>query len=755
MATIPELLSWGLHFHQAGDLAQAEQYYREILQYDPYHPDALHLTGEIAYRYGRHDIAMDYISRAIQLNPYDAAYHCNLGVVYQALGRHVEATASLERARELQPNLVDIWNNLGVSYKNQGRLDDAVGCYRQALQLRPDFAFAHNNLGGALAEQGKTDEAIACYYAAIRLKPDYAEAYNNLGNGLAGQQRYDEAIASFQEAIRLQPNDATAYNNMGTALGSIGRQDDAVAAFRQAIAVQPNLAVAHNNLGATLGAQSKLLEAVECYQNALAIEPNYVEAYSNLAGAYADLGMIDEARASYEAAHRIRPNNRYRITIAMLLPLLYDSMSHLKSARKRLTDNIQSLVDEGTTLDVTQEMAPNPFFLAYQGLDNRELLLKLRRLYAPPPDPPRSRSSRGTGQKLKVGFISAFFKNHTIGRLMRGLIEHLSRDNFTVTVFSNVGKPDDITESIRRSADQFLRIPANLPLARQMIAEQGLDVLLYTDIGMDPFTYTLAFSRLAPVQCVTWGHPDTTAMESIDYFISSELFELPEADRFYTETLVRLKTLPAYAYRTKPEGPLKDRDYYSLPSGYHLYACLQSIFKLHPEFDEIIAGILRADSKAILVFSEGYYPQWREYMRKRFSATMPDVLDRIYFMGWLRYDDFLNLNAISDVLLDPMHFGGGRTSYEALSSGLPIVTLPSQFLRGRMSYAMYQKMKVLDCVAWSQKEYIDIAVKLGNDPDYRAAVRSKILAANSVLYEDRETVREFEDFFEKVAAQAR
>jgi predicted O-linked N-acetylglucosamine transferase (SPINDLY family) len=140
-------------------------------------------------------------------------------------------------------------------------------------------------------------------------------------------------------------------------------------------------------------------------------------------------------------------------------------------------------------------------------------------------------------------------------------------------------------------------------------------------------------------------------------------------------------------------------------------------------------------------------------MIKRFSTSMPDVIDRIRFMGWLRYDDFLNLNAISDVLLDPLYFGGGRTSYEALASGLPIVTLPSQFMRGRMSHAMYQKMKVLDCVARSPEDYVNIAVKLGSEPDYRRAVHKKILAANHVLYEDKETVRELEEFFEKAVAK--
>jgi predicted O-linked N-acetylglucosamine transferase (SPINDLY family) len=753
MATIPELLAWGLQYHETGDLVQAEQLYRQILQADPWHADATHLLGEIAYRYGQYQTAVDYIGRAIQLNPYAAAYHSNLGVVYQALGQHQEATASLLRARELDPNVPDIWNNLGVSFREAGKLEEAAGCYRQAIQLKPDFAFAYSNLGTVLADQGKSDEAMDCYRQALRFKPDYAEAYNNLGNALHGQQRLDEAVASFHEAIRLQPNDATAYNNLGTVLGALGRRDEAIEAFRRAIALKPNFAVAHNNLGATLGALGKPSEAVDSYRNALHLVPNYVEAHINLAGALADQGMIAEARASYEQACRLKPGHRVRIILATVLPLVYDSMSHLLAERQQLVDNVRRLSTEGVVLDVTREAAQNPFFLAYQGMNDRDLLRQMRRLYAAPSSGAAPRPPVGAGSKIRVGFISAFFKNHTIGRLMQGLIANLSRDRFAVTVLSSATKSDEITESIRRHADQFLTVPLDLPAARRLIADQELDVLLYTDIGMDPFTYTLALSRLAPVQCVTWGHPDTTGIETIDYFLSSELFETEEADQHYTESLVRLKNLPAYCYRPVPSGPFKGRDYFSLPADGHLYACLQSVFKLHPEFDDLVGGILRRDPKAILVMSEGYYPHWREILLKRLRVSLADVLDRIQFLGWLKYDDFINLNAISDVLLDPMHFGGGRTSYEALSFGQPIVTLPSQFLRGRMTLAMYKKMQLLDCVAETPQRYVDIAVKLGTEPDYRAEIRSKISAANDVLYEDKEVVRELESFFEQAVSK--
>jgi predicted O-linked N-acetylglucosamine transferase (SPINDLY family) len=111
------------------------------------------------------------------------------------------------------------------------------------------------------------------------------------------------------------------------------------------------------------------------------------------------------------------------------------------------------------------------------------------------------------------------------------------------------------------------------------------------------------------------------------------------------------------------------------------------------------------------------------------------------------FEDYLNLMAIADVMLDPVHFGGGSTTYEAFVCGIPVVTWPSALMRGRFAFGYYQRMGVMDCVADTPAQYVAIAVRLGTDPDYRAQVKAKILAANPVLYEDIEVVREFERFF--------
>ncbi len=132
-----------------------------------------------------------------------------------------------------------------------------------------------------------------------------------------------------------------------------------------------------------------------------------------------------------------------------------------------------------------------------------------------------------------------------------------------------------------------------------------------------------------------------------------------------------------------------------------------------------------------------------------------DVVNRIHWLPPLDFTDFMNLIAISDVMLDTIHYSGGNTTHEALATGIPVVTMPSPFLRGRLTLGRYLKMGVLDGVVNSPEEYIDKAVQLGTDVSYREAVRARILAANHVLYEDIEAVQEFQQFFRQAIDLAR
>lgn len=753
MTPICEKLELAVRYHRAGEIQRAERLYGEIIRLDAGHADALHLLGVASHQRCRYDAAAEYIRRAIAIDDTKAVYHSNLGAAYRALGRLDDAIASYREAIRIKPDFADAHCNLGNSLSERQRTSEAIASYRQAAQLKPHDATVLYRLGTQLLEQGKFDEAVAALQQSISNDADFAEAHSRLADALSDQGRYLEAVACYRKALTLRPDWAETYNNLGTAYKALGKLDLAVECYRRALSRKPGLAEAHNNLGNALKDAKQIEEAINCYRQAIVLRSEFAEAHANLAALMQQQGEIQGAVRHLQEAIRSKPTNLRRIQLATLLPPIYESREDLDRWRRRLQTGVHSLIEANVTIDPALVLAIPNFYLAYQGRNDRQLQTEIARLHRSSHEY-KHRPAHGSG-KIRVGFISRYLCDHTIGRLMRGAIAHLSRDVFEVTVLAAARHDDGISRFLRERADCYIELVDGLPAAIRTIDDLSLDILFYTDIGMDPVTFSLAHSRLAPIQCVTWGHPLTTGSPTIDYFISSSLLEADDADEHYSETLIRLESLGVYYYRpsavaTDRKGTIRAE--FGLPADRHLYGCLQSLFKLHPEFDAVLGDILRKDRLGEVVLLSGSSPDWDRLLMRRFESTIPDVAERIRFVPRQDYEGFLRLNTAVDVLLDPIHYSGGNTSFEAFSLGIPVVTLPSRYLRGRITHGLYRQMNLSDCVAGNPQEYAEIAVRLGTDPDYRHSLQRRIHEDSDCLFESRSAVQELERFFREAHA---
>lgn len=204
--TIPEALGIAIQHHKAGQLQQAESIYRQILQHQPDHADALHLLGTVALQVGRHEIAAELIGKAIAAAPGTADFYPNYGEAMRGLERPLDAIHAYRRAIELNPNQVAALNNLGIVLKEQERYSEAIEALNRAIALKPDHYQAHNNLAAAYKLHGDLDGAIEHYRRAIALNPEVAEIHNNLGAALFERKEADEAFACFRRAIVLKPD---------------------------------------------------------------------------------------------------------------------------------------------------------------------------------------------------------------------------------------------------------------------------------------------------------------------------------------------------------------------------------------------------------------------------------------------------------------------------------------------------------------------------------------------------------------------
>jgi protein O-GlcNAc transferase len=720
------LLEQGHSLHRAGQLAEAEAIYREVLLHAPGNGIILRDLAWVIRQQGRHKDAADVMRQAVVANSTDAAFWNDLGVMLRAAGDAAAAIESFHTAIHLDPVGVDSRFNLGNAYAHSDQLQLALQCYQEAARLAPRDVDIQMALGAAYRQLGEMQKARECFQSAADLAPSRADAWMNMGLAMRWQGEHERAVECFEQAVKRRPDDGAAHLHLGAAWRACNRLDHAIAS----------------------------------YQTARQLSPDDLKPLRLLAEAYEAQGEIQLAREMIDQAVNISTDDGLRIRRALLLPVIIESRQSLSESRRHLTSGLETLAaSELRVSDPLESIGSPAFTLAYHGLNDRETQSRIAaivRKAAPQlgyvaPHCDERRGNRNT--RIRVGFISSNFRDHTIGKLNSGLIAKLDRTRFEVIVFRWGISTDRLAKFIDGHADRSCTLPFNVRDSQRQVAEHRLDLLVYTDVGLDAITYYLAHSRLAPVQCVTWGHPLTTGISTLDYFISSNDLETASADDHYTEQLVRLPHLTNYYYRPTHEPSAKTREDFPAPKCATWYACLQSLFKLHPDDDEVFGQILRRDPAGVLLLLEGNFPLWTEHTRRRLQSSIPDVFPRIYFVPQQKPFDFARLLALCDVLLDPQHFGGGETSYQSFAVGTPIVTLPGEFLRSRITYALYRAMGLADCIATDKSDLVHRAVHIGTDPASRGRIKREIIAANSAIFENELAVRDFGDFLAEVATR--
>ena len=285
-----------------------------------------------------------------------------------------------------------------------------------------------------------------------------------------------------------------------------------------------------------------------------------------------------------------------------------------------------------------------------------------------------------------------------------------------------------------------------------VIREDELDVLVYPSIGMEPVTLLLASLCLAPVQCAAWGHPVTTGLTTIDYFLSSELMEPEDGQAHYSEQLVRLPNLSVYYQRPNVGTVVLDRNEFGLNKEHSVFLCCQYLSKYLPQFDLVFPRIAQALPSARFVFIAHQHESVTFTFQNRLSeAFQREGLEAGKYCSMLprlKFQDFFGLIRMADVYLDTIEWSGGNTSFEAIACGMPVVTLPGAFMRGRHTSAMLERMNANETIASSVDEYVELATRLGMDADYRREISRQLAERSEMIFPDQEAIDGLERFYE-------
>jgi protein O-GlcNAc transferase len=746
--------------------------------------------------------ALECFDKAIAAKPDFASAHHNRANLLREAKRRDEAMVSYDQALALQPENYLIHANRASVLYDLDRFDDALAALDRAIALRPDYATAHFRQGQVLLDQKKPEAALESFERALRLQPDDAEFLDGRGKALLDLERFEEALLSQKRALELAPNRAELHNSCGLSFYRLKRVDAALAFFKEAIALKPDLvdphihcatiyrelswhedamrhadraiALAPDNTDAqlskayTLNSVGKYQEALPIFETLRAKAPEDVGLHVYLAQTLGHLGRNAESGVMWEAAiASIAASDAEAVAAvseglhrANLLPAIFSHESELTAARQDLLLGLKKsqalLMDFGKPSDTakaafeTLAFNTNGFYIAYQQENDREamrLLSDVLTRMLGVEERPLREGHREPG-KIRLGIASEKLYHHNGSSWAYPWLSHLPADyEFFTYAFHGIR---DETSAKFAELGTHRRLSFDATQYAKTIAKMradNLDILMLPDIGMTPSSRILSLHRIAPIQFTAWGHPVTSGSSAMDFYLSSDLMEPEDGADHYTEKLIRLPNIALYVSPRNLPPPVQD---FPLPEGRVLYGCLQSLFKYLPRYDHILPRIAAAVPKALFVFIEGMAPFMTKIMRARLEAAFADARlaaeKHVMFLPRMTGEAFDALTQKMDVLVDSPGWSGGNTTLTAIEAGMPMVTLPGAFMRGRHSYAMFRMMDMPSAIAAHTEDFVAKLVALGRDAEARNAMRQDLQARKSALYDDRSLISALDDF---------
>lgn len=791
---------------QSGRLDDASRLITDALTLNPASAPALNNLGNVFLRQERLDDALDSFRRAVKLQPGFGDAHLNLGNLLRRRGELNDAAVHLKRAVAIDPRSIQAQSNFGAVLLELGDGAGAVRAFEAVVKIRPDQAGTHADLGAALISAGDFPRAIDVLDRALKLDPTSPEATTRRGMALARLGRFTDALACFEQIAAQEPESGAAHFNLGALLREMGAYERAIALLRRALKLAPDLAEAHLVLAQTLrdaghhaeareqaqrmrhmsmrSAPMLILEGALCldhrdhsgaetaFREALVVDPQNADGHYQMGNVLMFRGRAAEALASYKKAKALDPENvhaRWAIAMAQITPVPADA-EEAACSRAAFSRELQALdnwFDERRTADGYKAVgSTQPFYIAYQAQDNRELLArygalcaKLMKRWQANHLVVKPRRPRAAIAPVRVGIASAHLNDHSVWHaIVKGWVTNLDRRRFEIFLFNLDGKNDSETVLAMQWARHTEDRRRGLAQWSQCIADSDLDVLIYPAIGMDTKTVQLAAQRLAPVQGTTWGHPDTSGLPTMDFYLSAEGLEPAGAAAHYTERLV---LLPHFGVTYDPAdvaAALPDLGKLGLPTDAPLMLCPGMPFKYAPEYDSMWVEIARRTGSARLVYfrpdNSDLTDRFERRLRKCFEAAGIEFDRHVSFIPFLSRSNFYGLMKHAYLFLDSPGFSGFNTVMQAMECGLPVVTLEGAFLRGRLGSGILRRIGLDALVVNSSEAYVDLVANLIEDEGRRRQANELIVARRQALFGDTEPMAALEQFLEDATRQS-
>ena len=662
----------------------------------------------------RYDEALAAYGKALALKPDLAEAWLNRGNVFAELKRYDEALPAYGKALALKLDLVEAWLGRGYVFVELKRYDDAFAAYDKALALKPNLADAWFGRGKVFVELKRYDEALAAYGKVLAHKP--AEAWLNRGHVFGELRRYDEAFAAYDKALLLKPDLAEAWLGRGNVLAELKRYDEAFAAYDKALALKPDLAEAWLSRGYVFGELKRYDEALAAYDKVLALKP--AEAWIGRGYVFAELKRYDEAFAAYDKALALKPDSSGAETTRLHCKMHLCDWSNFTAECEQLISLVKNkkFVEPFSFIAISTSREDQ--------LTNAKLWISEK--YRASAQPIRS-GEIYNHNKIRVGYVSADFREHPVSYLMAGICECHDKTQFEITAIS-IG-PDDnskLRNRLKNAFDYFFdgSVLSDDEIAHR-IKQNEIDILVDLN-GFTQGARTGIFARRpSPVQVNYLGFPATMGADYIDYIIADGMLVPQSHQQDYSEKIVYLPNSYLINEKRAISEKVFSRADMGLTDNGFVFCCFNTSYKILPGVFDCWMRIINKVEGSVFWLPESSETTARN-LRMEAKARGIDPRRLVFAKKLPAYPDYLARYRVADLFLDTLPYNAHSTASDALWAELPVLTQLGEAFAGRVAASLLRAVGLPELITTTQQAYEELAVELATNPERFAAIKGKL-----------------------------
>jgi predicted O-linked N-acetylglucosamine transferase (SPINDLY family) len=638
----------------------------------------------------------------------------NKGLTFHKAGKLEEAKLIYEKLLTKDQNNFELINLLGVISLQQRNFNDAITQINKAISINSNHHALYNNLGVAYKEMEQYDNAIKNFKKATELEPNYAEAYNNLGIIFKKKYQYKEAFNNYKTAIELKPNYAEAYNNLGLLFGDIKNYKESIINFSKAIEINNNYNDAYKNRANIYSLDKQNLLAIKDYNKLKILEPDKENIYESLI--FFNKTQICDWKDYKKILRKIE---NYLINNQTIIDYI----------------NPWKLLSWTDSLEIIKNNVNNYNNKEYKTEDKTKKIFNLLKK-----------------KKIRIAYYSPDFRRHAVSHLIANVFECHDKSSFETIGFHFCKYlDDDMTQRISKTFDKFFNVK-NISDEDLISQSKNLEI----DIAIDLSGHTadnranIFSKKVAPIQINFLGYPGTVG-SYMDYIIADKNLIDDKNKKFYFEKIIYMPdSFQPYDSKRNTLHNNFDRKKFNLPETGFVYCCFNSIYKVNPAIFNSWMRILKKTKNTFLCLLES-----NNYCKENLigEALKRGVdANRILFSPFVDYEDIFQRFKFCDLFLDTFPYAAHTTASEALSSGLPLLTMTGASFQSRVSTSLLKNLKMPELITSNIEDYENFAVYLANNPEKLKEIKEKLLSSvkNSNTFNTKIYTKNLEKAYQQI-----